>query len=222
MENASKALIIAGGVLLAMMILSLLVYVGMSMTDMAQSQDRVTLAQQIADFNKSYLAYDKKRMYGTEVITVVNKAINHNKNVEATTVDPYYINIKINPKQTFETTVIEIDNTKEYFPSKELKGNQITSTIKGLLGNPNNSYLEANAQGNLGTWQNNGKEFIMNNNFVDFFAGDTIDKTVTTSDQKTTYKMYSALTNFKTAIFECEDVGYNDEGRVNSMTFTQI
>ena len=34
-------------------------------------------------------------MYGTDIITVVNKAIDHNKTISAQVTDPYYINIVI-------------------------------------------------------------------------------------------------------------------------------
>lgn len=74
MENASKALIIAGGILLAMMILALLIYVSTSMSSVAEEQDKRILTQQIEEFNKGYLAYNKTRMYGTDVLTVYNKA----------------------------------------------------------------------------------------------------------------------------------------------------
>lgn len=224
MENASKALLIAGGIFLAMMILSMLMYVGISMSDNAESQERNLLTKQIVEFNKSYLAYDKTKMYGIDVITVVNKAINHNKTIGAITTDPYYINIQIKPNQTFITTVEKIDNSKPN--PKRQTVSIITNQIKQILGNPSNSYeayLIENVPHDLGTWQNNGQTFIMKNNFVDFFSGDTIDKEATTDDGKTTYIMSSALTNFKQAIFKCENVEYDEKtGRIKLMTFTQI
>ena len=78
MENATKALLIAGGILIAMMTLALLVYVFGYMTDFAESQDRVAATQEIVEFNESYEAYNKQRMYGTDVISVVNKAEDNN------------------------------------------------------------------------------------------------------------------------------------------------
>lgn len=223
MENASKALLMAGGVLLAITIIALLIFVSISMSEMAGAQDKKNLEQQIQDFNESYLAYNKTRLYGIDIITVVNKAINHNKTIGAKETDPYYINIKIIPKQTFKTTVEKIDNTKVN-ASKEPVDN-ITNDIKNILGNPSNSYgayLSAGSTYDLGTWQNNGQTFIMNNNFLDFFLGDTIDKTAKYGN--ITYIMSSALTNFKKAVFKCESdrIEYSDDGRIKSMTFTQI
>lgn len=93
MENASKALLMAGGILLAMMILALLVYVATSMSSMAGSQDRRIEAKQLEDFNKTYEAYNKTRMYGTDIITVVNKAEDYNTKND--TEEQYKINITV-------------------------------------------------------------------------------------------------------------------------------
>ena len=78
MENASKALMIAGGILLAILTLSLVVYMMTAVTSMADAQDAEALARQKTEFNKGYEAYNKRMMYGTDVITVMNKAVDNN------------------------------------------------------------------------------------------------------------------------------------------------
>lgn len=215
MENASKALIIAGGILLAMMILTMVISVGTSISDFEDNQDKTTLVKQIEEFNNSYLAYNKTIMYGTDVITVVNKAINHNKTIGATTTDPYYININIKTNQTFETTYTKIENNieKKITDKNEIKDKFGSNSSPTFLGNEIYS---------LGTWENNKATFIMSNNFIQLFSGDTNDKTI--QDKNIKYIRKSALTNFKTALFKCEsdEIQYNEEGRIESMTFTQI
>lgn len=79
MENASKALLIAGSILIALMILSLIIYVFTSTSRMAQAQEGKKETEEIVAFNQTYEAYNKKRMYGTDIITVVNKAIEYNR-----------------------------------------------------------------------------------------------------------------------------------------------
>lgn len=131
MENASKALIIAGGVLLAMMILSLVVYVASSMTDIAESEERRTLAEQTAEFNKSYLSYNKSRMYGTDVISVYNKAEDNNtKNndnaeykIDIEILDEKGNNIQVSRDQEFKMTIFKCDKV-EY--------SQITGRVKKM------------------------------------------------------------------------------------------
>lgn len=102
MENASKALLMAGGVLLALMILALVVYVATYMGNMADSQDTKLVAEQLAEFNKSYEAYNKTRLYGTDVLTVYNKAKSEKD---------YIIEIEAIDKDENSMT---IENTKDF------------------------------------------------------------------------------------------------------------
>ena len=51
MENAAKALLIAGGILLALMTLSLVVYMSTATTRMAEAQDEKKAAEELAAFN---------------------------------------------------------------------------------------------------------------------------------------------------------------------------
>lgn len=79
MENASKALIMAGGIFLAIALITFGVYTYSSLNKLAKSQDEKTEQQQLVDFNKSYEAYNKSIMYGTDLITVMNKANDNNE-----------------------------------------------------------------------------------------------------------------------------------------------
>jgi len=74
MENASKALLIAGGVFFAMLIISLMIYMSESITGMSEAQENKKAAEQLSAFNREYEVYNKKLMYGTDVVTVINKA----------------------------------------------------------------------------------------------------------------------------------------------------
>ena len=94
MENASKALLIAGGILLALLILSTLIYVGTTMSNMADQQNQSKQLEQTAEFNRTYEAYNRSRLYGTDVMSVVNRAIDYNKQLN-TNEEEYFINIVI-------------------------------------------------------------------------------------------------------------------------------
>lgn len=74
MENASKALLIAGGIFFAILILSTMMYMSNSITEIGKSQDEKKAAEQLAAFNAEYEAYNKQLMYGTDIVTIVNKA----------------------------------------------------------------------------------------------------------------------------------------------------
>lgn len=85
MENASKALLMAGGVLIAVLIIAILVRtfgtVGLFQKQKLTEEE----SRQIAEFNEQYLKYLNQYMYGTEVITIINK----------TTKSKYPVQIKI-------------------------------------------------------------------------------------------------------------------------------
>lgn len=78
MENASQALKIAAGILMALLILSLLVVFYNSMRDWVRSEDTATLQEQESVFNKEYQVYIKD-LYGSELLSLVNKVDNYNK-----------------------------------------------------------------------------------------------------------------------------------------------
>lgn len=78
MENASKALMIAGGVLIAVLIIGLLVYMFASGGGLAKEKEQQELILQMKAFNEQYEAYNRSLLRGTDVISVMNKAISNN------------------------------------------------------------------------------------------------------------------------------------------------
>ena len=77
MENASKGLLMAGGVLLAVIIISLFVRTYSSIGQFQRQQLSQEEAQQIEAFNKDYTKYAGQYVYGTEVITIINRVANY-------------------------------------------------------------------------------------------------------------------------------------------------
>ena len=60
MENASKALIMAGGMLLAILLVSLFLYAWSLISDYQASQDSLTEIEDTAKFNEQFAQYDRK------------------------------------------------------------------------------------------------------------------------------------------------------------------
>ena len=149
MENASKALLIAGGILLAILTLSLVIYMTTVTSSMADAQDAKTKSEQIAAFNREYDSYNKRKMYGTDVITVVNKAINHNKKIGLTEVDPYYVQIVIETTEDFKTTGQVVDTSKP----KDNKEDMTEDEIKNITGKTEIKTTLLKGIHNLGDWK---------------------------------------------------------------------
>lgn len=78
MENASKALIMAGGMLIAVLTISLVVYVFNVISSNYKTQDDIEAVEQITAFNQEYESYNRKLLRGTDIISLCNKAIDNN------------------------------------------------------------------------------------------------------------------------------------------------
>lgn len=79
MENSSYALHIAVGVMIAIIILSIAIYRWREIGRMESSKDEAQNIKNSAEFNAEYEAYDKSLMYGTDVLSCLNKAQNNNQ-----------------------------------------------------------------------------------------------------------------------------------------------
>ena len=72
MENATKALLIAGGILLALITLSILVY-SYNQLNWFQNLNKDSKEVELTEkYNAEYEVYNKKIMYGTELISIIN------------------------------------------------------------------------------------------------------------------------------------------------------
>lgn len=91
MENASKALIMAGEILIGILVISLLVYGYTNIRSLNKEEQGGIKAEQLAAFNKEYESYNRKLIRGVDVISVINKVIDNNQKYEY---DDYTINIQ--------------------------------------------------------------------------------------------------------------------------------
>ena len=73
MENASKALLMAGGILVAMLIIAVLVSGKATINSFQKTKLSEEEKEQIIIFNKQYTKYVGQYVYGTDVRTLINK-----------------------------------------------------------------------------------------------------------------------------------------------------
>lgn len=78
MENASKALIMACGVLISLMVIGLLVLFYNNLSGMQKIKTDSETEQQAAEFNKQYDVYARD-VYGSEILSIANKIADYNK-----------------------------------------------------------------------------------------------------------------------------------------------
>lgn len=96
MENASKALVIAGSILIGMIVISIFYFAFEQSGRLVGEVDEDTLQEEIKAFNNGFEAYNKKLMYGIDIISVLNKAIDNNKKYDVSGDEKdYFVDIEI-------------------------------------------------------------------------------------------------------------------------------
>lgn len=190
MENASKALIMAGAILFTIMVAGLLVYFMSQYRQFPQQQTEQQRLEQVAKFNREYESYDKKKMYGTDVATIVNKAIDNNKKYADERTGQYviddtnnhYINVEIKlltDIQMYATQYYEVEQVGEdldsYVESQNFYEGKITGYINGNKNKKETYNLDAysfsaNTTISLLEEDVRNKVMISNSNLEDFFG----------------------------------------------------
>jgi len=105
MENASKALLIAGGVLIALLIITLLIFTVTKLGDNQRAQSSGTKASQLAAFNRDFERYTEGTINGTDIISIINKINDYNQKQnqilsDSRALDSTYINYSESIKLT--------------------------------------------------------------------------------------------------------------------------
>ena len=79
MENASKALLIAGGVLISIIVISGFILGMQAVADFQESRSNAEVEQQTLEFNNLYESYNRKNIRGNDMISLMNRIVDYNK-----------------------------------------------------------------------------------------------------------------------------------------------
>lgn len=152
MENASKALLMAGGILLALILLTAFVYLFGQVSQNAKEQDRLQQMEQINEFNAQYEAYQRNLLIGVDIASVCNKANSNNiKNQNKDINEEIHIYVtfmegweEFNKKTKYDMTTYDFDGMKKnnsdkfysfktkYFKCTKVEYNSDTGKVKAL------------------------------------------------------------------------------------------
>lgn len=111
MENASKAIIMAGGILIGVIILSVLVLVFGPMGDIYEEQGTSLSIEQLEKYNRQFNTFDKS-LYGSELLSLKNLLEDYNYRI-LQDADPNYI------KENEITVIVRLYN----YTAEELTDN---------------------------------------------------------------------------------------------------
>lgn len=209
MENATKALLMAGGILIALMLLVLVVYSVREWGDVQEAQFKEENAQVVAEFNKSYLSYEKK-VYGSELLGLVNKMLDYNVSKDVTVNDYTPMDMKVHINGTADDL---FTNNKEY--DLEDISERITEALDATLDNPAYSNLDSSY------WERLAKSSSDWNSFDNLCTALQIDPSINRNNLQIAAQEYYKYVQFKRLKFECTGTTFSDSGRVASMTFVQ-
>lgn len=234
MENASEALKMATGVLIAIMIIGIIVFEFNSISQLENDQEDQKVMQEITEFNKKFEAFNRSTMYGTDIISVIGMAISNNmiynqqkynnpkgnfdKDVEYSINIEFSFSSDIKQKTTEEIYVlknndgkVEKDHNETGCHDIQIKGTPITlfraNTIYSLDLNP---------------YTNSTDEATYNKiNKIAIQGYENVVPQITHQGRKTieTVVDNSGYSEFKQEIFTCVDVKHNDVGRIYYMKF---
>lgn len=107
MENASKALLIAGAVLIAILLIAMGIKTINSTSDMSEHVDTVSQSTAAASFNSQFLTYLSDSTSGVKAKALVSKVLSHNATVSSSStfsVASHQIYINLYKKDGSHTT----------------------------------------------------------------------------------------------------------------------
>lgn len=149
MENASKALIMAGEVVIAVLVIGLIVYINVLFGSFSNSMNSKIAESQVSQFNNNFFIYSGRyNITVPEIATIINFAKQTNDSNDLSRTNPeasiYYIDVTIDGKDFFNSSSY-IDNDSEY-DNSNLKFKQ---KVNEFLNNNNKLYFTCNCKASV-------------------------------------------------------------------------
>lgn len=212
MENASKALLMAGGMLIALLVIGALLLAFNQIGDYEKGKSSMTKSSQVADFNKEFAKYTGDNVKGYDLITLINKAIDFNSK-EGTTKETANsvdyskkIKIVITNMKKFKNKY-GVNNSSEW-----LKGNSDsyeTQNSGDTIPNGIKKFTELERTYTLSKLSN------LSSNYDSIKAGTkTVKDIIGTDDSRITLEViaqYREYSEFKSSSFKNTDMKYNGD-----------
>lgn len=207
MENASKALIMAGSILTALLVIGLLVFFYRNMQAWKKTGETSLQVEQATEFNKQYDVYARD-IYGSELLSIVNKVNDYNKK-ESTNKGYTSINVELKVEKE------SIGNNENYFKKRNKNYNSIdiNKIIERLKDDINNAATVKLPEGVT------IKE-IATMRTTDLKEKLGIDKEKYRDRIDTYNNLNNLLTTIKSTVFTYEEFEYDQyTGRITKMIF---
>lgn len=218
MENVSKALIMAGSVLIALMVISLLVYFYGDIKDLMGIHNKIEVSEQIEEFNKQYDVYYRNNLYGSDILSLINKVYDYNIR-EAKSEDYQKLKMQV----TFNKNYIDYEGTV-IISKKSIYNEDTLKSIADNLQEKTDYYAKKQVGQKKNTtismvsgYRSNELEYYFSENEISEKQQEQINKDIA---MYLSYK--SMLSTVKSLKFEATDFEYDkNNGRIIQMVFRQ-
>lgn len=213
MENATKALTIAGGVLIAVMLAVLVTYVFTHWGNSQKMQQEEIDIQRTNDFNKSYLSYEKV-LYGSELLGLANKISDYN--------DGDDVNYSGYGKMGLSIKIVELSgSTDNLFSRGTYNLNSINSKIQDVLDETTNS-SDFKGKVSDSQWETLAKASSSSQESFNEICEDIkVNTSLNKEKLRDAAKEYYKYIQFKRMKFKHTGTTFFDNGRVKDMSFEE-
>lgn len=219
MENATKALEMAGSVLIGILILGCIVYMYNQVATVKKiNQDSIRI-EQASDFNKDYDAYNRDNLYGSDLFSLANLIENYNKK-ESDDKDYGKIEIKVNIK----TPIINA----EYFVLSEYNAEKITDAYEKLANKIRKIGTKVYFSKDVSYWSNYGTSSRLEQQLQQELGSSKYDSSTSKINELKNYileynQYLSEQKDMARKNFKCSKMEYySNTGRIKLMEFEEI
>ena len=136
MENASKALLMAGGMLLAILLVTLLVYAWGMFSEYQNAKADLAEIEDTAKFNEQLSQYDRDDVDGYTLLSLINRIIDYNERNTTDSVSEQEkypcINLTIKMGNENQRKMLTYDNTIRLFTKEQYAENELSAKNRNL------------------------------------------------------------------------------------------
>ena len=217
MENASKALIMAGSVLIALMIIGALILMFNGLSSYQSVGEQNIKEAQVIDFNNQFETYLRDNVRGSDMLSLMNRIIDYNNRKTDDSAEQFQ-------KMNIEITGIDVANlmydedndekiVKEQYTQDSISKSKLLEKSKELEKKYESRYITS-LSSNISKVMNSQTETenILPKNIENYGGYDRVKKDTAS---------YYQYTQFKRLYFNCDSTGtkYSNLGRIINLKF---
>lgn len=180
-------------------------YVIQNTASLKKTEQEKEIAEQVTKFNMEYESYQKKLLRGTELVSIINKAIANNKKYEDSD-KVYDIDVQFKLKKPIKETIVTVENGEKKKTEEKVTFGE-SKTYK-LIDNSQSDRISKDISNfmDIGALNSSNSYEVINYKDIDNYQ-----------------MVYSGFTDFKRKIFKCTKIEYSDvTGRVNLLEFEEV